>query len=78
MQSNQQSRTYGKWRGMRAFVQDGQLYSVIGEDNGWIREKASPSELEPYTMADLNEPKNRPQLEKIGGAYKGKYTGRNS
>lgn len=67
-------RVYGKWNGLRAFVQGGILFSVIGNDNGWVREKAGASELQPFTTADLNEPKNNPHLQRIGGEYQGKCT----
>lgn len=68
-------KVMGTWNRQPAFTLDGELFLIIGDNNGWVRKGCDTSQFEPYTAADLNDPKHRRDvIGRVGGEYRGKYS----
>ena len=68
-------KIYGTWNKRLAFTLDGELFLIIGTDNGWVRKGRDTSLFEPYGPAEMNDPKCRKDvIGKVGGEYIGKYS----
>lgn len=68
-------KIYGTWNKRLAFILDGELFLIIGTDNGWVRKGHDTSLFEPYGPAEMNDPKYRKDvIGKVGGEYSGKYS----
>lgn len=71
-----EAKTYGLWRGKRAFMWHGHVHIMVGGHGSWVKVTGHTDEFHPFTEADLRDPKYRQDLRKVGGEYVSAYATR--
>lgn len=69
-------RVYGMLGNERAFLLDGEVFLVVGRDNGWVRVRGRVNEFRHYTQAEANDPRNQVGLGAVGYGQLDRYWGR--
>lgn len=69
-------RVYGMLGDDRAFLQDGEVFVVVGRDNGWVRIKGRVNEFRNFTQAEANEPRNQVGLGMVAQGKLDRYWGK--
>jgi len=68
-------RQYGTLNGEKAFLIDGEVFLVVGRDNGWVRVKGRVNEFKPLTQEQANDPKFQVGLGVVGYGSIDRYWG---
>ncbi len=68
-------RRYGTLDGEKAFLLDGEVFLVVGNDNGWVRIKGRVEDFKELTLEQRNDPKFQVGLGAVGYGRLDRYWG---